>query len=75
LTGGNKGAPWWQTAKELTLGLLGSADVRNKLCLPAPSKERNPSTLPGTHCSTKGASRFDIRNKKSSGMWRFSETY
>lgn len=48
------------------------ADVRNKFCLPAPSKERYPSTLPGTHCSAKGASRFAIRNKKSSGMWRFS---
>ena len=47
-------------------------DVRNKFCLPAPSKERYPSTLPGTHCSTKGTSRFAIRSKKSSGIWRFS---
>lgn len=47
-------------------------DDRSKLCLPAPSKERKPEALPGTHCSTKGTSRSAIRNKKSSGIWRFS---
>lgn len=47
-------------------------DDRSKLCLPAPSKERKPEALPGTHCSTKGTSRSAIRNKKSSGIWWFS---
>lgn len=42
------------------------------LCLPAPSKDRKPGALPGTHCSTKGTSRSATRSKKSSGIWRFS---